>query len=213
MSVRPSEKPLSVERPELRHELNLGYYYRARYYDPSAGRFVSEDPEGFTVDFNFRRYVGNGPTSFNDPSGLAKCVYSISTHTLVCTSDYSPSVGPTQQVVVGPDNVSSGNGKCKDNPKCADRLFTGPIKPGDYKMNPDTRPGQTDRYRLEPQPTIPGWKVTLGLERGGFELHPGHRTLGCINVLKDDPNAMQQYQRLRQLLDSQTGSNFLHVIP
>jgi len=193
-------------------ETNL-QYSRARYYDPSVGRFLNEDPEGFAVDFNFYRYVGNNPASFTDPLGLAKCVYSISTHTLVCTSNYSPPVGPTQQVVVGPDNVSSGNGKCKDNPKCGDKLFTGPIKPGDYKMNPDTRPGQTDRYRLEPQPTIPGWKVILGLERGGFELHPGHRTLGCINVLKDDPSAMQQYHQLQQLLDSQTGSNFLQVVP
>ncbi len=47
------------------------YYYRARYYDPAVGRFVSEDPIGFAAgDVNVSRYVGNGPANFVDPSGL-----------------------------------------------------------------------------------------------------------------------------------------------
>jgi RHS repeat-associated protein len=186
------------------------YYYRARYYDPSTGRFTSEDSEGFDAGPNFYRYVSNNTLNEVDPFGLADCFYRISTHMLRCVSRKNRGAPP---VIVGPTNVSSGNGACKDNPKCADKLFTGPIKPGGYKMNPDTRKGQTDRYRLEPDPPIPGWKVDLGLERGGFELHPGHRTLGCINVLKDDPNAMNQYQQLQQLLDSETGSNYLVVAP
>jgi RHS repeat-associated protein len=37
------------------------YYYRARYYDPSVGRFVSEDPVGFSAGMNFYRYVHNSP--------------------------------------------------------------------------------------------------------------------------------------------------------
>jgi RHS repeat-associated protein len=45
-------------------------YYRARYYDPSNGRFISEDPIGFGGgDANLSRYVLNSPTNFNDPSG------------------------------------------------------------------------------------------------------------------------------------------------
>jgi len=48
------------------------YYYRARYYDPSIGRFISSDPIEFQAgDFNFYRYVGNDPVNFVDPSGLA----------------------------------------------------------------------------------------------------------------------------------------------
>jgi RHS repeat-associated protein len=46
------------------------YYYRARYYDPSAGRFLSEDPIGFWAGGNFYRYVGNHSTDLVDPSGL-----------------------------------------------------------------------------------------------------------------------------------------------
>jgi RHS repeat-associated protein len=48
------------------------YYYRARYYDPATGRFLSQDPIGIDAgDPNFYRYVGNGPTNATDPSGLA----------------------------------------------------------------------------------------------------------------------------------------------
>ena len=46
------------------------YYYRARYYDPNIGRFISSDPIEFGAgDFNFYRYVGNDPVNRNDPSG------------------------------------------------------------------------------------------------------------------------------------------------
>jgi len=40
-------------------------------FDPLAGRFLQEDPEGFAAgDANLYRYVGNGPTNATDPSGL-----------------------------------------------------------------------------------------------------------------------------------------------
>jgi len=44
-----------------------------RWYDPAVGRWLSPDPLGFSAgDANLYRYVGNGPTSFADSSGLAK---------------------------------------------------------------------------------------------------------------------------------------------
>ena len=46
------------------------YYYRARYYDPSAGRFLSEDPLEFMGERNFYRYGLNNPTNYVDPTGL-----------------------------------------------------------------------------------------------------------------------------------------------
>jgi RHS repeat-associated protein len=47
------------------------YDYRARAYDPRIGQFLSEDPIAFTAnDPNLRRYVGNEPTRYTDPSGL-----------------------------------------------------------------------------------------------------------------------------------------------
>jgi len=46
------------------------YYYRARYYDPSIGRFVSEDPLRFADLSNFYVYVHNRPVNATDPTGL-----------------------------------------------------------------------------------------------------------------------------------------------
>jgi RHS repeat-associated protein len=45
------------------------YYYRARYYDPTLGRFASEDLP--RIDDAFRRYsyVRNSPAVYRDPSG------------------------------------------------------------------------------------------------------------------------------------------------
>ena len=45
-------------------------FYRARYYDPQIGRFISRDPVGFGGGINQYAYVGNNPTNFTDPSGL-----------------------------------------------------------------------------------------------------------------------------------------------
>jgi RHS repeat-associated protein len=46
-------------------------YYRARWFDPRIGRFISEDPIGFAAgDANLSRYVGNSTPNAVDPSGL-----------------------------------------------------------------------------------------------------------------------------------------------
>ena len=45
-------------------------YYRARYYDPGTGRFLSEDPPHFKVGINFYRYVANNSVNLTDPFGL-----------------------------------------------------------------------------------------------------------------------------------------------
>jgi RHS repeat-associated protein len=47
-------------------------YYRARWYDPSQGRFLSEDPIGFLGGTNFYAYVDNNPLTNTDPSGLLR---------------------------------------------------------------------------------------------------------------------------------------------
>ena len=44
------------------------YYLRARYYDPTVGRFISEDPA--EDGLNWYVYCGNNPVMFVDPSGL-----------------------------------------------------------------------------------------------------------------------------------------------
>jgi RHS repeat-associated protein len=45
------------------------YYYRARYYDPVAVRFISEDPIRFWSGPNFYKYTNNNPIAYADPFG------------------------------------------------------------------------------------------------------------------------------------------------
>jgi len=46
------------------------YFYRARYYNQSIGRFISEDPIGFAGGINLYGYAGQNPISLKDSSGL-----------------------------------------------------------------------------------------------------------------------------------------------
>ena len=62
------------------------YYYRARYYDPAAGRFLSEDPIRLLSGNNFYRYVKNRPIDFRDPS---KTMPSNESVYLKCTKERS----------------------------------------------------------------------------------------------------------------------------
>lgn len=49
-------------------------YYRARYYDPAIGRFVSDDPLRFAAGSNFYAYTENSPVNLTDSSGFEpKC--------------------------------------------------------------------------------------------------------------------------------------------
>jgi RHS repeat-associated protein len=45
--------------------------YRARYYNPTTGRFLSEDPIGFEGSgTNLYAYASENPLRFTDPSGM-----------------------------------------------------------------------------------------------------------------------------------------------
>jgi RHS repeat-associated protein len=45
------------------------YYYRARYYDPQIGRFISEDPMNTSAGLNFYQYALNNPIDLSYPTG------------------------------------------------------------------------------------------------------------------------------------------------
>ncbi len=117
------------------------YYYRARYYDQTVGRFMSEDPDGFDASINFYGYVDNDPADWTDPTGLdkvqvccrplrkAKPFLMIWHHCYIKITDSSGShtwgILPDSQgnqIPVKDDKRNSG-GKCKDAPggsQCGD---------------------------------------------------------------------------------------------
>ncbi|BBJ22520.1 hypothetical protein W01_04470 [Candidatus Nitrotoga sp. AM1P] len=46
------------------------YYYKARWYSPTLGRFLETDPIGYADGVNWYAYVGNSPVNRRDPTGL-----------------------------------------------------------------------------------------------------------------------------------------------
>ncbi|WP_084084416.1 RHS repeat-associated core domain-containing protein [Cupriavidus sp. USMAA2-4] len=153
------------------------YYYRARYYHPGFGRFISEDPIGLAGGINLYGYVGGDTISRIDPFGL-DWVYSQSTGQLthVDSNGNSTNVG----------NGYAGHGEGVNNPDMQSATNVGPIPQGTYSIgqqqNNTTGSGTNlpGSMRLTPDPS----NTMYG--RGGFLIHGdnsrGDRSAseGCI---------------------------------
>ena len=74
-----TSRPLSFPASQLRftwqgREYNRAtalYSFRARWYDPAAGRWLSKDPIGLEGGLNLYEAFGNNPVCFRDPEGLS----------------------------------------------------------------------------------------------------------------------------------------------
>jgi RHS repeat-associated protein len=61
--------PFRYTGREFDNETNQ-YFYRARYYDASIGRFLGEDPFAGNWNYSLYSYVINNPANLKDPSGM-----------------------------------------------------------------------------------------------------------------------------------------------
>ena len=76
------------------------YFYRARYYSPDMGRFITEDPMGLGAgDVNFYAYVGNNPVNYVDPLGLLAVMQPEN----ISPEDFADGI-----MIIGPGIISSG---------------------------------------------------------------------------------------------------------
>ena len=76
------------------------YNYRARWYDAEMGRFMSQDPAGFSAgDANLYRYTGNDPVNSTDPTGefMTMGQYLIKLQAGSIRADGSPVGGPSER--------------------------------------------------------------------------------------------------------------------
>jgi RHS repeat-associated protein len=86
--------PFQYTGREFESETGL-YYYRERHYDLSAGRFIGEDPTGFSDGTDFYLYAANNPVVFIDPWGLWHCVGGANSHLRCGTLLIALIVAPT----------------------------------------------------------------------------------------------------------------------
>jgi RHS repeat-associated protein len=176
------------------------YYYRARYYDPQSGRFVSEDPlRFFAGEVEFYSYVEGNPVNLTDPLGLlCRCTYSQSTGHLVCFDVFTGSRYVDAYGYAGygdgalDPNVPGPMPDGKNNPDWNDVPNFGPLPRGNYGI------GQT----VDSKKTGPG-TIVLTFQNGTSDpwpkkrdknsmrihgdssKHPGKSSEGCIIANKD----------------------------
>jgi RHS repeat-associated protein len=65
-----TKTPLGFQGKYYDQESGLNYFYH-RYYNPTIGRFISEDPIGYFGSHDFYNFVYNSPLNNIDPYGLA----------------------------------------------------------------------------------------------------------------------------------------------
>jgi RHS repeat-associated protein len=158
------------------------YYYRARYYDPTTGRFLSEDLIGFDSDTDFYRYAENDPLSRVDPSGLSSLVFDRASGTLAAYDSQGNlvatySAGNFTINPGGNPNTIGANGPAPNGtfPVLAPVNTAGDPRYGPYFF-PVGAPGSIIRKR--------------GIGIHGGRRGPISRTLGCIRVSNETDQAL-----------------------
>jgi RHS repeat-associated protein len=146
-------------------------FYRLRYFNPSIGRFISEDPIGFGGGDNFYRYVQNNVTLLIDPFGLSSMIFNRANGTLTLMDKD----GNVVAVCTAANNTT--------------RRSNGPWPNGTYPFqshnnHPPDPNGPYGSYGIDvfDVPGRTGMGVHSGRQNSGG---PNHPTLGCVRTTDD----------------------------
>ena len=191
------EQPYTYTGREFDAESGL-YYYRARYYDPQIGRFLSQDPIGFFGGINLYQYVEGNPARFNDPTGLLENFTfelnntPMSNLTCECGRSFP---------------AFSGDADATNDPGATSIPDFGPIPKGSYYIVDRPSGGRLGRLRefisgsdkwyalYRDDGVIDDNSSVDGVTRGQYRLHSGTRSAGCITLQNAD-----DFKKLRDLL-------------
>jgi RHS repeat-associated protein len=141
-------------------------YYRARFYSPSLGRFISEDPLGFAAGMNPYMYASGDPVSRTDAFGLTDIVITVQRTNV---GEYS---------TAGTIHVDAGASGSVDTYSLEPPSFS----PFGSSMPAGTYPAT---MRDDSGPGLNHQAVTLDPADGrtNIEIHPGNTpldTAGCV---------------------------------
>ena len=192
------ENPFMFNGREWDSEVGL-YYYRARYYDPELGRFISADPINLSGGINLYAYVGGNPVNRVDPFGLDWLQYDLSDRML---SHY-----PGDMNTSGPPQMF---------PSLSGPWGRGALPSGNYTGS-NLRRRQKGTAGMVCDGKESGWSLDLSDkdDRTLLRIHPDQvpyvGTSGCIGV--NCAYEQQAYDALREYFDNGNSTINLEVIP
>jgi len=86
------------------------YYFRARWYNPVSGRWLSKDPIGIAGGLNLYVFVSNNPVNFIDPFGRkADVMFMPDTDSLYDDAMAIPDAGASEITVAGHGDLTTYN--------------------------------------------------------------------------------------------------------
>jgi len=123
------------------------YYYKARMYSPTLGRFMQTDPTGYADGLNWYNYTGSDPVNGTDPNGTGDDI--------VVYGNRCHSSDPDEIVVCGGGGKAHPNGMSQDE---YTRYYGGP------SSAPASAPGAGASPQAAPQAKDPRCNNTAAVD-------------------------------------------------